>query len=375
MADRRVAESFPPSDFIKEELEARNWSQTELAEIMGRSAKEVSDLILGKRAISLEIAKELAAAFGTSPQYWMNLESSYQLWRGEDVDNAIARRARLYEVAPIKEMVKRHWLEPSENVAVLEKRVAQFFEVPSLDKPFSFPHAARRGTREISPAHRAWLFRAKQFALAVHARPFSAQSFKHGLSELKNLLASVEEVRRVPEVLAEAGIRFLIIEHLPETRIDGVAFWLDTKSPVIALSLRYDRIDCFWYTLAHELGHVQRVDVSRHKVMLDTDIVGEEVESVAEDAEKGADAFAAEFLVEQSRLDDFISRVGPLYGRQRILGFAKTVGIHPGIVVGQLQFRKEIPWSFFRPMLDKVRHIVIRSALTDGWGQVPPILN
>ena len=375
MTDRRAAEAFPPGEFIKEELEARNWSQIELAEIIGREPKVVSDLVTSKRGVTPEIAKALGDAFGTSAQYWMNLDSLYQIWRASDADSTIARRARLYQVAPIKDMVKRHWLEWSENVQVLEQRVAQFFEVLTVDERIAFPHAARRGTQAITPAQMAWLFRARQLAPAVHAEPFSAQSFRNALRQLQTLLPSAQEVRHVPRVLAEAGIRLLVLEHLPKTRIDGVTFWLDRKSPVIALSLRYDRIDAFWYTLSHELGHVKRRDGLRQQIMLDTDIVGTEVEPPNGDAEREADAFAAGFLVTQSELDNFILRVRPLYGKQKICSFASRIGVHPGIVVGQLQFREEMPWSACRQMLEKVRHIVIQSTLTDGWGHVPPIFS
>jgi len=376
MAERRVAEAFPPGEFIREELEARGWSQIELAEVIGREPKVVSDLTTGKRMITPDIAKALGDAFGTSAQYWMNLESLYQLWRAKAADDAISRRARLYQLAPIKEMVRRHWLEPSESIDVLEERVKGFFGTRNLDAPISLPHAARRGTHEISPSQMAWLFRARQLSRSVQARPFSAQSFKNGLSELRRLLPSVQEARHVPRVLADAGIRFLILEHLPQTRIDGVTFWLNEKSPVIVLSLRYDRVDAFWHTLAHELGHVERRDGLRHRsLMLDTDIVGDEVEPPEGDAEREADAFATSFLVKQSDLDDFILRVRPLYGREKIRLFANRIGVHPGIVVGQLQFRKEIPWSSLRQMLERVRHILIQSALTDGWGQVLPALS
>ena len=375
MTDRKAAEVFAPGEFIKEELEARDWRQAELAEIMGRPPTVVSGLVKGTRAISPEIAKALGDAFGTSAHYWMNLESIYRLQRAGNADNVIARRARLYEKAPIKEMVKRHWLEPSESVEVLEQRVRQFFDLRSLDEPITFPHAARRGTHEITPAQMAWLFRARRLAPAVHTKPFSAQSLGNGLRELKNLLASAQEVRQVPRVLADAGIRFLVLEHLPRTRVDGVTFWLDRKSPVIVLSLRYDRIDWFWYTLSHELGHVRRRDGLRHQVLLDTDIVGTEVEPAQGAAEEEADAFAAEFSVDQSELEDFILRVRPLYGKPKIRSFANRIGVHPGLVVGQLQFRQEIPWSACRDMLDKVRHIVTQSTLTDGWGQIPPVLS
>jgi len=375
MSDRRVAEAFPPGEFIKEELEARDWSQVELAEIIGREPKVINDLVKGKRGITPEIAKALGDAFGTSAQYWMNLQSSYELWRAKDADNAIARRARLYQLAPIKEMVKRHWLEMSESIDVLEERVKCFFSIQTLDEPVRFAHAARRGGKEITPSQMAWLFRARQLARAVHAKPFSDRSYEAGLEELRPLLPSLQETRHVPKVLAEAGIRFLVLEHLPQTRIDGVTFWLDSKSPVIALSMRLDRVDYFWYTLCHELRHVARRDGLKHDVMLDTDIVGSEVEAVDDVAEREADRFAAEFPIKRSDLEDFIARKGPLYGRQKITGFANRIGVHPGTVVGQLQFRGEVPWSSHRQMLDKVRHIVIGSALTDGWGQVPPSLS
>jgi len=376
MNERKVAEVFPPGDFIKEELDERGWSQAELADIIGRLPDEVSRVISGARAITPEIARELGEAFGTSAQYWMNLESSYQVHRAKDADSAISRRARLYGLAPIREMVRRRWLETSENIDVLEQRVCRFFETSNLDAPVAFPHAARRGTQEITPAHTAWLYRAKQLAGAVHAKPFSERSFMNGLKELKGLLANAQDVRHVPRVLAEAGIRFLVIEHLPTTKVDGVAFWLDEQSPVIALSLRYDRIDSFWFTLAHELGHVSRRDGLRNTVVIDTDLVGEAAMPKEQEsqAERKASQFAAEFLIKQSELDNFIARVGPLYSPMKIVGFASRMGVHPGIVVGQVQYREK-NYTLQRRTLEKVRTTLTQSALTDGWGQSPPIFS
>ncbi len=374
MTDKKVAEVFPPSEFIKEELEARNWSQVELAEIIGRHPNVVNDIMMGKRSITPEIAIAMGDAFGTSAQYWMNLESAYQLWHAQDIDNVISRRSKLYQIAPIKEMVKRHWLEQSENIEVFEQRVAKFFGINSLSDPISFPHAPRKGgDQEITPAQWTWIYRAKQLSRAVDAKPFTASSFKEGLGKLKNILHSAEEIRHVPRILAESGIRFIILEHLPHTKIDGVTFWLDEKSPVIALSMRYDRIDWFWYTLSHELGHVKRKDGLKHEIRLDTELVGnkEKLSEPKPEAEREADLFASNFLINKSDIDDFIMRISPLYGKQKILGFAKRIKVHPGIVVGQLQFKQEIPWSSYRPMLEKVKYIITHSALTDGWDQTP----
>jgi HTH-type transcriptional regulator/antitoxin HigA len=86
-------------------------------------------------------------------------------------------------------------------------------------------------------------------------------------------------------------------------------------------------------------------------------------------AETRADREAANMLIPRAQLDSFIARVGPLYSKDRINRFANRIGIHPGIIVGQLQYRKEIPYSANREMLVPVREIVIGEALTDGWGK------
>ena len=74
-----AAEVFPPGNFIKEEIEARNWTQSDLAKILGKSLRLVNELINNKRTITPETAKALSSAFGTSAILWMNLESAWQL--------------------------------------------------------------------------------------------------------------------------------------------------------------------------------------------------------------------------------------------------------------------------------------------------------
>jgi HTH-type transcriptional regulator/antitoxin HigA len=73
-----MAEVFPPGEFIREEIEARGWSQVELSEILGRPPRLVSELIAGKRAIRPETARALGEAFSTGAQFWTNLEISYR---------------------------------------------------------------------------------------------------------------------------------------------------------------------------------------------------------------------------------------------------------------------------------------------------------
>jgi HTH-type transcriptional regulator / antitoxin HigA len=91
---RPVAEAFPPGDFIREELEARGWTQSDLAAILGRPFQAVNAIINGRKAITPRTARELEAALGPSAELWMNLEISYRLHKEREADPGISVRAR-----------------------------------------------------------------------------------------------------------------------------------------------------------------------------------------------------------------------------------------------------------------------------------------
>ncbi|NUB18760.1 HigA family addiction module antidote protein [Azospirillum formosense] len=375
MSEWRPAEVFPPGEFLRDELEARGWTQLEFAEIIGRPPRLVNEIIAGKRGITPDTAKELAAALGTSAQFWMNLETTYQLWKAAPAPERIAREARLRERFPVREMIRRGWIEASESFDVTETQVLRFFAIPSVDAPVQLAHAARRsGDGDIPPVQLAWLCRVKQLADALPTAPYSEAALRKGIEELRRLTAAPEEIRHVPKVLAACGVRFVVVEPMPGSKIDGVCSWLqDGTSPVVGLSLRQDRIDNFWFVLRHELEHVLRGD-GKGGDIIDSDLGEADAPAGADpEAERAANEAAAEFLVPRAKLDNFIARVRPLYSEQKIVNFAKVNGVHPGLVVGQLQNRGEIPYANLRRHLVKVRHLLTPSALTDGWGSTPQV--
>lgn len=374
-------EVFPPGEFIRDELDARGWEQRDLAEIMGRPERVVSELVSGKRSLTAETAQQLGEAFGTSAQVWLNLESAHQLHKLGKPDEAVSRRARLYTAAPIKDMVRRGWIVESNNVEVMENRVMRFYGVDSLDaRPDFFSAAARKSTSyvdEFTPAQQAWLFRARQLAQTLKPSNFDARTFPAEVRGLRSLLANPDDVRQVPQVLASLGVRFVVVEHLPETRIDGACFWLDSKSPVVALSVRFDRIDSFWFTLMHELGHVAAGDGRDTALRPDIDLVVNGEATSGDEAlppeELAANQFASSFLLPSEEFEGFIRRVKPLFSKQKIEGFAVEHKMHPGLVVGQLQHRRLIPFANLRASLVKVRAALLETALYDGWGVTPEI--
>jgi len=272
--------------------------------------------------------------------------------------------------------MKRNWIEPSNNLDVVEHRVCRFYRIKSIDERPEFAHAAKATQVDIveyderNDLQWAWLYRAKELAEATHSSPYSETNLRKSLAKLRALLVAPEELRQVPKILAEAGVRFVIVEFLPGAKIDGAAFWLN-DTPVIALSIRFDRVNNFWFVLRHEIEHILNRD---GQVNIDVELT-ERLQSKGElpPEEVRANVAAAEFLVPKSELDSFITRVRPLYSEQRILLFAKRIGVHPGIVVGQLQHRDEVPYTHFHKHLVKIRDIVTQTALTDGWGTVPKI--
>lgn len=379
MTERQMAEVFPPGEFIKEEIDARGWTQNDLADITGKSVRLVSEVILGKRALTPDTAQALADALGTSAQFWMNMESAYQLSKLKTDAAPVARRAKLYSFFPVKEMLKRGWIEATESLDVLEARFTAFCGMKNLDTPPKFhSYAARRTTYnevEQSPLLTAWLYRAKQMAQGLTVGKFSAKSFHAAVAQLKTLMTNPEDIRQVPRVLAEAGIRFILIEPFPGMKVDGVCFWLDAESPVIAMTLRFDRIDNFWFVLMHELRHVANKDGQSGSAIIDENLGAEGNDAGDKPAfEVKADQEAAEAIIPAATFNDFVLRVAPLYSEQRIIGFAARIGVHPGIVVGQLHNRKQVPFSHYRKLIAKAKEHIVGNALTDGWGHHAPML-
>jgi len=373
------AEVFPPGEFLKDELEARNWSQVEFASIIGRPVRTVNEIIAGKRSITPETALQLEASLGTSAELWMNLESQYQLSKVRQPQNTIARKAEIYSKFPVRELAKRGWIDATEDVEVLGHELAKFYAISSLDEEPSLAHAAKKSSYGSVTIHQwSWIFRVQQIASGFVVPKYNKTKLLESLLPLKNLMSAPEEIRHVPRLLNEAGIRFLIVEALPGSKIDGACLWLEGQHPVIALSCRLDRIDNFWFVLRHEIEHLIQEHGKENGLIFDEDI-SEPGEAATLEEERIANDAASEFGVTEADLKNYIARVNPyIFSREKVLGFSMRLSLHPGIVIGRLHKQMEkrgdaSAYRFLREYLVKVRHIVSSSSPTDGWGNVYPV--
>lgn len=364
----------PPGVFIKDELEAREWSQRDLAYILGYTEQTINKLISGKQGITADMARALGDAFGTSADVWANLQKCYELHTARAPDPAIKARADLQSAFPVREMIRRGWLEDGE-LSLLELQVTRFFEAENLEEVLktTFSAAAKKTRYEDDPPEQiAWLFRVRQIARLMEPPAYSSEKMKEALTELRALTINPEDVRRVPSILFDCGVRFVVAEALPSSKrnkIDGVCTWLDDEKPVIGISTFHDRMDNFWFVLRHEIEHVLQGHGKKRSIldnlvpeaMVDDDSVGKE--------ERVANAAALNFCIPRNKIKSFYDRKSSFVSERDVIGFSALMETHPAIVVGQIQHMKN-DYRWLRKYLVKIRKFLLDEAVCDGWGQV-----
>jgi HTH-type transcriptional regulator / antitoxin HigA len=243
----------------------------------------------------------------------------------------------------------------------------EFFGITEIEATPSFSFVGKKQNYSSdSMIQIAWAKRAYQLAGVAHAEKFNKSLLPNLIQELKDRRQFVDSIREVPALLAKHGVRLVIVEAISGMKMTGACFWLDKSKPVIALTLTYDRVDNFWFTLFHEIDHVVHEEGQESPIL--DELPPETGDESVPPIEKRANEVASNSVIDQAELNGFIARVNPLFTADQIKGFAKRLSVHPGLVVGQLHIRKLIHYSVHRVMLEKVRAHIVGAALTDGFG-------
>jgi HTH-type transcriptional regulator/antitoxin HigA len=168
----------------------------------------------------------------------------------------------------------------------------------------------------------------------VRFRPEAiSDEFVHRLTKLSVL---DDGPRKALAAVQAIGVAVVVESALPGMSVDGASFHSRQAGPVLALTLRHDRLDNFWFTLLHELGHL-----ALHLTDPGDDVFVDSVdESVSDDqeAEAEADAFAKDGLVPRDTW--FRSDARRLGSESSVLALAKQLGIHPSIVAGRIRYER-----------------------------------
>ena len=144
---------------------------------------------------------------------------------------------------------------------------------------------------------------------------------------------------KAQEFLSKQGIALQVLRHLPRTHLDGAALLLGDGRPVIGLTLRYDRIDNFWFTLLHELAHVGRHLHEESKEWFADDFTLRNRLGTQEDIrETEADEWAENALIPADAWN--ASTVKQIPRAMAVINFSSAIGVHPAIVAGRVRYER-----------------------------------
>lgn len=368
-----------PGTIIAEELEARGWQQVDLAYILGMLPQQLNPLLAGKANITPELATSLGAAFDMPADFFANLQKMYDLQTAKPVDPGIGKRASWLAAGfPVREMIKREWIEKTEPT-LLDLQMMRFFgknrieDIPFMgDSPVVPAHAAKKSDYDSTTAVQyAWLHRVIKIAETIDAPLYSDEALRGSLLKIRAHLLDKDDLKHIPQILRACGVRYVLVESLPGAKIDGVCVWVDGQ-PAIGMTTRLDRMDNFAFVLRHEIEHILRGDGKEETFTPVDDIDSQGHDLHLPEPEIKANAAASEYCVPEALLDSFLARKGNFISEQDVLGLAARLEIHPAIVVGRIQ-RKREKYDWLRKYQTGIRKYLFDWAYKDGWGFVAPV--
>jgi len=324
-----LPEELPnPIDAIRFRMEQTGLKPIDLIPYIG-SRSRVSEILSGKRQLTLDMVRALEAGLGIPAKVLIQKpetdESEYQNWNNNLVS----------------EMAKRKYFgESSFNGSNKSELLKDFFA--PIGSPNYIFGMLRKSNYRSSPltdrrALTTWatqvIKKAKKMNLKI--------KYKDGainLESMQNLVKLSTETDgpiQVKEYLKKHGIALVIEPHFPKTYLDGATILVDKNNPIIGITLRFDRLDNFWFTLMHELAHI-----SLH-YNEDISLFYDEIEGIKnisfDKKEKDADELAGEALLPKAKWEISPARIVP--SSMAANSLARELGIHIAIIAGQIRHR------------------------------------
>ena len=338
----------PPGHLIQEFLETLGISARELARRCGRSGKLMAEIVAGKAPVEPETALQLERVLNVPASLWTSMEAAFQLHQAREAEDRLLTDAHPWASRfPLKELEERRYIRRSPNKAAQVRGLLEFFGVGSVkaceERVEDLLAADYRTTDAFTPdllSLAAWLRVGERRALDAKTPHYDREAFLNALREIRELtLVPIEEA--LPQIVsrcAAAGVVFVLEQSLPKIRASGVSRWLTPRKALIQQSLRYKSDDHFWFTFFHECAHL--LLHSRKAIFIDM-VKGPGNADPKHEAE--ANLWAADLLVPTAAMRGFAQSFGGT--EDEVRHFAHANRIAPGIVVGQLQHRKVVPFA------------------------------
>jgi HTH-type transcriptional regulator/antitoxin HigA len=332
---RHVPMGYPTAlGALQFRMEQAGLSPRDLVPFIGTRAK-VSEVLSGKRPLTMQMARALHANLGIPADVLLQQP-------GGELPNVL--EGIDWKRFPLAEMAKRGWIEKRPNLLnhaeeIMRDLIARAGGEHVLPAALYRKNDQARANAKTDPyALKAWCW---EILARANATRLPA-SYKTGtvdvefLRKLAKLSWSAEGPRLAREFLGRHGIPLVCLEHLPRTYLDGAALQLADGTPVVGLTLRYDRLDNFWFCLFHELAHVGRhMGNTRQEAFID-DLSLRDVEGVRPDPkEDEADEWAENGLIPKAVWES--SRVKESPSPLAVIELAQQLEIHPAIIAGRVR--------------------------------------
>jgi len=340
--ESKAFQMAPPDPLaaIQFRMEQQDLAPRDLIPYIGSRSK-VSEILSGKRPLTLSMIRALHEGLGIPAKV---------LIKGSEADDSQPRELD-WNKFPLKEMISRGWVEGSikglkaffaqipfdATTSVLYRRATHIRSARSMDQYSLAAWTARivARSRELEPLPD---YRPGSVNLELMRRLAKCSAQEHGPSSAADFLRGV-------------GIPLIVEQHLPYTYLDGAAILVLTERPIVGLSVRYDRLDNFWFTLMHEMAHIALHAEGGMVVFVD-DL---DLDEVRDQKEREADHLADEALIPEAAWRK--SPASRLRSADAAHHLAKQLGIHPAIVAGKMRHH----WKAFRILNNLVGHREVRT--------------
>ena len=332
--DEKYPISAPdPISAIKFRMEQQGLKNKDLIPYIGSKSK-VSEVLSGKRALSLNMIRKLNEGLGIPAEVLIK-ETGKTL-----PDSSIMKHGINF---PFTEMFRRGWFKDFFNGTLNEAKELKEELLIQFIGPFKINDFALCYNRKsdntksenIDDILMAWRIRVMNIAATEKLPVWNKENLtEEFFSELAKLSYLQEGPKLAKEFLNKAGIHFVIENHLEKSHLDGSSMLMPDGSPLIALTLRHDRLDSFWFTLFHELAHVKQ-HLSENNTAYFDDMYNE----MSKKIEKEADSYAKEMLIPSQLWNSSGLRITST--ASDIKEFASKYRISPSIPAGRLRFENK----------------------------------
>ena len=332
---RHVPMGYPTAlGALRFRMEQAGLAARDLIPFIGSRAK-VSEVLSGKRPLTMQMARALHSNLGIPADVLLQQPGAELRSALDGID---------WKRFPLAEMAKRGWINKQPNLSehaeevmlVLIRRAGGEDALPVA--LYRKNDHARANAKTDPYALKAWCWEglARANANRLPAAYKAGTIDRKFLRKVARLSWSAEGPKLAREFLAKHGIHLVCLEHLPRTYLDGAALQLADGTPVIGLTLRYDRLDNFWFCLLHELAHVGRhMDGKRDEAFID-DLSLRGVKGMRRDPkEDEADEWAENGLIPADVWQTSQVRENP--SPLSVVELAQRLEIHPAIVAGRVR--------------------------------------